>query len=134
VAPADGRPDDVDDRPPPQHARVLRRAPPPRQREAARPRPGSRPAVACGRAAADCHARARDRFREAAVSILLPRSVRAAPATPHRPEARGKFLACGGQKFYARGVTYGTFRPDANGDEYPPADIVRRDFAQMAAR
>ena len=67
------------------------------------------------------------------MSILLPRSTRAAPAAPPRPEARGKFLALGGEKFYARGVTYGTFRPDANGDEYPPADTVRRDFAQMAA-
>ena len=67
------------------------------------------------------------------MSILLPRSVRAAPTSPARPEARGKFLACGGEKFYARGVTYGTFRPDANGDEYPPLDIVGRDFAQMAA-
>jgi glycosyltransferase involved in cell wall biosynthesis len=67
------------------------------------------------------------------VSILVPRSVRAAPAAGPRPEARGKFLACGGEKFYARGVTYGTFRPDANGDEFPPVETVRRDFAQMAA-
>ena len=67
------------------------------------------------------------------MSILVPRSVRAAPAAGPRPEARGKFLACGGEKFYARGVTYGTFRPDANGDEFPPVDTVRRDFAQMAA-
>src|SRR2546422_9506847 len=50
-----------------------------------------------------------------------------------RPTVRGKFLFVGGEKLYVRGVTYGTFRPDAQGVEFPPADVVERDFAQMAA-
>jgi GT2 family glycosyltransferase len=50
-----------------------------------------------------------------------------------RPSVRGKFLWYGGEKLFIRGVTYGTFRPDADGDEYPPQDMVERDFADMAA-
>src|SRR5437868_2164355 len=50
-----------------------------------------------------------------------------------RPHAGGKFLYLGDQKFYVRGVTYGTFRPDADGGEYHSPDVVERDFAQMAA-
>ncbi len=55
------------------------------------------------------------------------------PATMRgRPRVRGKFLFVGGEKLYIRGVTYGTFRPDADGNEYHP-DVVERDFAEMAA-
>jgi GT2 family glycosyltransferase len=45
----------------------------------------------------------------------------------------GKFLHAGHEKLYLRGVTYGTFRPGPDGDDYPPADILEQDFAQMAA-
>ena len=48
-----------------------------------------------------------------------------------RPMVRGKFLFIGEDKFFVRGVTYGTFRPDANGDEFPPLEMVERDFALM---
>src|SRR5215216_4835365 len=50
-----------------------------------------------------------------------------------RPTVRGKFLFVGSEKLYVRGVTYGTFRPDAKGDEYHDINRVERDFAQMAA-
>src|SRR5438046_4802161 len=50
-----------------------------------------------------------------------------------RPHVRGKFIFIGDQKFYVRGVTYGTFRPRENGDEYPDPEIVEQDFALMAA-
>src|SRR5438067_6720344 len=50
-----------------------------------------------------------------------------------RPTVRGKFLFVGTEKLYVRGVTYGTFRPAADGSEYPSPDVVERDFAQMAA-
>src|ERR671936_977681 len=50
-----------------------------------------------------------------------------------RPHVGGKFIYLGDQKFYVRGVTYGTFRPTADGTEYPSPDVVERDFAQMAA-
>jgi GT2 family glycosyltransferase len=49
-----------------------------------------------------------------------------------RPTARGKFLALGDAKFHVRGVTYGPFRPDANGCEYHAPERVRRDFSAMA--
>jgi len=45
----------------------------------------------------------------------------------------GKFLEVGGEKFYVKGVTYGTFGPDAEGHPLPDAFTVERDFAQMAA-
>ena len=50
-----------------------------------------------------------------------------------RPVARGKFLYVGAEKFYVRGVTYGTFRPDRNGNEFHEPRMVERDFALMAA-
>src|SRR2546426_11851802 len=49
-----------------------------------------------------------------------------------RPRVRGKFLFAGEEKFYVRGVTYGTFRPDDEGDEFPPPEVVERDFSEMA--
>src|SRR6266705_2693823 len=61
-----------------------------------------------------------------------------APATPAsapaaRPRVRGKFLFVGDEKLYIRGVTYGAFAPDAQGNEYHDLATVDRDFAQMAA-
>ena len=50
-----------------------------------------------------------------------------------RPEVRGKFLFVGEEKFYVRGVTYGTFCPDAEGNEFPAREVVEQDFGQMAA-
>jgi GT2 family glycosyltransferase len=49
-----------------------------------------------------------------------------------RPCVRGKFIFVGGEKFYIRGVTYGTFRPDEDGGGYPDPEVVERDFIQMA--
>jgi O-antigen biosynthesis protein len=50
-----------------------------------------------------------------------------------RPKVRGKFLYVGEEKLYLRGVTYGTFRPGADGGDYPHPARVELDFAQMAA-
>jgi glycosyltransferase involved in cell wall biosynthesis len=52
---------------------------------------------------------------------------------PMRLSAQGKFLFLGDEKLYVRGVTYGTFRPDDEGNEFPGAERVEADFAQMAA-
>ena len=52
--------------------------------------------------------------------------------TLQRPKVQGKFLFVGDAKLWIRGVTYGTFRPDADGNEYHDLDVVERDFAQMA--
>ena len=49
-----------------------------------------------------------------------------------RPKIQGKFLFVGDEKLWIRGVTYGTFRPDADGNEYHDPETVESDFAQMA--
>src|SRR6516165_534885 len=48
-----------------------------------------------------------------------------------RPQAAGKFLFVGGEKFWVRGVTYGTFQPDLLGLQFPSPDVVNRDFAAI---
>jgi glycosyltransferase involved in cell wall biosynthesis len=45
---------------------------------------------------------------------------------------RGKFLFCGEQKFYIKGVTYGTFEPREDNILFPEKHIIERDFAMMA--
>ena len=50
-----------------------------------------------------------------------------------RPAVKGKFIFANGRKLYVRGVTYGTFRPNGHGEEFPSLATVERDFAQMAA-
>lgn len=50
-----------------------------------------------------------------------------------RMRVGGKFLFAGGEKFYVRGITYGPFRPEADGCEYHNPQTVERDFALMAA-
>jgi O-antigen biosynthesis protein len=67
------------------------------------------------------------------VSMLLDAPVLASVKTSKRPCVQGKFIFCGNEKLYIRGVTYGPFRPDAEGGEYHSPDVVERDFAQMAA-
>lgn len=49
-----------------------------------------------------------------------------------RPRVRGKFLFVGDEKFWIRGVTYGTFKPDHSGVQFPPPDVVERDFRAIA--
>jgi hypothetical protein len=44
----------------------------------------------------------------------------------------GKFLRVGGERFWVKGVTYGTFRPNEHNEPYPPLDRLRDDFARMA--
>src|SRR6266702_4396463 len=55
------------------------------------------------------------------------------PETSAGPTVRGKFFFVGERKLYVRGVTYGTFRADADGHEFPAPDLVSRDFKMMAA-
>ena len=45
-----------------------------------------------------------------------------------RPAVRGKYLSIGEKKFYIRGVTYGTFRPDAQGFPFPSQEMVEREI------
>src|SRR5215204_2819255 len=48
-----------------------------------------------------------------------------------RPSVKGKFLFVGENKFYVKGVTYGTFAPDENGMQFPLEDVVQKDFSLM---
>jgi len=66
---------------------------------------------------------------------ILPRSSdsSAEPSPPSRLRAGGKFLFAAGEKLTVHGVTYGTFRPTAAGDEFPEPAAVERDFRLMAA-
>jgi O-antigen biosynthesis protein len=66
-------------------------------------------------------------------SLEAALSARSAEAGAVRPRASGKFLYVGEGKFWVRGVSYGTFRPDDRGCEYPRPDVVEQDFAQIAA-
>jgi len=50
-----------------------------------------------------------------------------------RPEVRGKYVFIGNHKYWVKGVTYGTFRPDSNGDQFPLRETVVQDFSAMAA-
>jgi len=51
-----------------------------------------------------------------------------------RPTVRGKFLFLGGEKFWVRGISYGTFYMDENRQERLVPDTVEKDFSEMAAR
>lgn len=48
-----------------------------------------------------------------------------------RPTVSGRFLEVGGNRYWVKGVTYGTFRPNEAGEPYPARERVRDDFAQM---
>lgn len=50
-----------------------------------------------------------------------------------RPTLGGKFLWVAQEKFYVRGVTYGTFRPSLDGSAFPSPSLVEQDFSQMSA-
>ena len=54
--------------------------------------------------------------------------------TTARPRVQGKFLFIGDEKFYIKGVTYGSFKPDSQGIDYPSSSIVRTDFALMSSK
>src|SRR5262245_51520478 len=57
------------------------------------------------------------------------------PSTPARgaPRVVGKFLEIDGRRFLVKGVTYGTFAPDASGAQFPVPARIAQDFAMMAA-
>src|SRR5438132_13293325 len=49
-----------------------------------------------------------------------------------RPVVRGKFLYVGEEKFWVRGVSYGTFLVDEEGNEQLVPEVVERDFSRIA--
>lgn len=53
------------------------------------------------------------------------------PTNDQRPQANGRFLRVGGRRFWVKGVTYGTFRANEDGEPFPSRAQVRDDFARM---
>src|SRR5438874_10884419 len=49
-----------------------------------------------------------------------------------RPVVKGKFLYVGEEKFWVRGVSYGTFLVDDEGNEQLAPEVVERDFSGIA--
>ncbi len=49
----------------------------------------------------------------------------------NRVRRDGKFFRLGSEKFYVKGVTYGPFKPGADGCSLPGVEQTRRDFGQM---
>ncbi len=47
-------------------------------------------------------------------------------------EIKGKFFFDGRDKFYIKGVTYGTFRPQPDGYLFPDKEIIDRDFSLIS--
>ena len=50
-----------------------------------------------------------------------------------RPYVKGKFIFVGDQKYLIKGVTYGTFKPDADNYQFPEYEVVESDFQMMQA-
>ena len=70
-------------------------------------------------------------FHDPILSLSSERDV-SSYSTTERPQVQGKFLYQGNTKLWIRGVTYGTFRPNVEGDQFPPALIVAQDFSRIA--
>ncbi|HEY7091386.1 MAG TPA: glycosyltransferase [Tepidisphaeraceae bacterium] len=49
----------------------------------------------------------------------------------NRVRRDGKFFRLGGQKFYVKGVTYGPFEPNRDGDPFPNPERAASDFEQI---
>ena len=47
-------------------------------------------------------------------------------------QVKGKFLYKNGIKLYLKGVTYGTFKPTEDGNQFPEVEIVKKDLGMMA--
>ena len=59
------------------------------------------------------------------------RASASAERSTNRVRRDGKFFRLGSEKFYVKGVTYGPFKPDAEGLTLPTPAQTRRDFEQM---
>ena len=68
-------------------------------------------------------------------SRRVPRTRRVDSTRVHTPSSKpavlGKFLQVGDERFWVKGVTYGTFAPDANGQHFPASWRIAQDFALM---
>src|SRR5439155_15219713 len=56
-----------------------------------------------------------------------------APASTARIAADGKFLSAAAERFLVKGVTYGTFSPDAQGYQFPSLTQIAEDFRLISS-
>src|SRR4249920_3323755 len=52
-------------------------------------------------------------------------------AAPDRLHVNGRLFVRNNQRVWLRGVTYGPFAPNSQGDPFPPRRVVRDDLTQM---
>src|SRR5437868_5270803 len=65
------------------------------------------------------------------ISALLPLAGTATVHAASRPAVEGKFIKVRGERFWIKGVTYGTFSPNEEGEPYPAIQQVKDDFRRM---
>ncbi len=70
-------------------------------------------------------------FHDPILSLYTDQHDASASSTKERPRIHGKFLFRGNTKLWIRGVTYGTFRPNLEGDQFPPPHLVAQDFFRI---
>jgi glycosyltransferase involved in cell wall biosynthesis len=70
------------------------------------------------------------RLKSGPARISNGRQRRAEPIT-NRVRRDGKFFRLGQNKFYVKGVTYGPFEPNRDGDVFPNPEQAQADFEQM---
>jgi glycosyltransferase involved in cell wall biosynthesis/exo-beta-1,3-glucanase (GH17 family) len=70
------------------------------------------------------------RLKSGPARISHGRQRRAEPIT-NRVRRDGKFFRLGQNKFYVKGVTYGPFEPNRDGDVFPNPEQAQTDFEQM---
>ena len=63
--------------------------------------------------------------------LVIAGSIR--PGDKTAPRVNGKFLDVDKARFLVKGVTYGTFAPDAGRGQFPSSARIEQDFALMAA-
>ena len=73
-----------------------------------------------------------DQTVERSLANQTPPAVRGPSHSDFRPNIRGKFLFVGEDKFVAKGVSYGAFRPNAEKEEYHRVDQLHHDFEMMS--
>ena len=56
---------------------------------------------------------------------------RVAERVTNRVRRDGKFFRLLDEKFYVKGVTYGPFAPNSDGDPLPSPELTRKDFEQI---
>jgi GT2 family glycosyltransferase len=62
---------------------------------------------------------------------MVATSMNSASPTAERVRVDGKFFRLGAKKFHVKGVTYGPFAPNEQGETFPAPEQVRRDLAQL---